>query len=240
MKRTLLLSLLLLTGMFAAIFMVNRAPVATKVLNHESISVHGTARRYRLVVPDVIPTPAPIVFAFHGVGETPEAMAEYCGWDALAAREGFLLVYPAAERGIWRTVEVDDEQLDEHADLRFFDVLLDHLSTRYPIDHRRVYLLGMSNGATFAQLVAGERRQQVAAIVAHSGPQQASVVPRSDAPPLMLLVGAEDSAQATIRQDAELTEAAGREVALVLIPRLEHAWSVAHNAQMWQFLEAAR
>jgi poly(3-hydroxybutyrate) depolymerase len=167
-------------------------------------------------------------------------MAEYCQWDALAAREGFVLVYPAAERGMWRTVGLDEQRLDEHPDIRYFDVLLDHLSTRYPIDHRRVYLLGMSNGGMFAQLVASERPQQIAAVVSHSGPRPVDVVPQSDTPPLMLLVGAEDSAQATIRQDAETYQAAGREVEFIMISRLGHAWSVEHNAEMWRFLKATR
>jgi poly(3-hydroxybutyrate) depolymerase len=240
MKRIALPSLLLLAGVIAVIFMINRAPVAAEVLTHESIVANGTTRQYRLVVPEKLVTPAPVVFAFHGTGETPEAMAEYCQWDALAAREGFVLVYPAAERGMWRTVGLDEQRLDEHPDIRYFDVLLDHLSTRYPIDHRRVYLLGMSNGGMFAQLVASERPQQIAAVVSHSGPRPVDVVPQSDTPPLMLLVGAEDSAQATIRQDAETYQAAGREVEFIMISRLGHAWSVEHNAEMWRFLKATR
>ncbi len=47
--------------------------------------------------------------------------------------------------------------------------LLTHLMREYGTDSDRIYLMGMSNGASFVQLLATARNHQIAAIVAHSG-----------------------------------------------------------------------
>ena len=92
-------------------------------------------------------------------------MAAYSGLDRLAAEKGFVLVYPVARNHMWATMDIDPRNLDRNPDVRFFDQLLGHLGNRFRLDPNRIYLVGMSNGASFAQLLASAR-PGVAAVVA--------------------------------------------------------------------------
>ena len=209
---------------------------SSNVLPDEQIAVGKATRSYRFVIPRRLPKPTPVVFAFHGVGDSPENMARYTKLDRLAAREGFLLVYPAARKGMWATMEVDERPLDANPDIQFFDELLEHLSKQFDIDSSRVYVVGMSNGASFVQLLTAARPDMIAAAAAHSGPD-----PREDRssvgrPPIMLIVGDEDFAHFAMQSDAKRYRAGGRIVEFISIPGLGHAWSAKHNAQIWRFL----
>ena len=214
--------------------------IVVQILPDQSIAVDESVRRYRLVIPHSLPADnVPIVFAFHGVGDSPEAMAKYSGLDQVAVENGFLLVYPAARRAMWTTVNVDAQNLDYNPDIRFFDRLLEHLAGRYQIDPNRVYLVGMSNGATFAQLVAFAR-PDVAAVVAHSGPMPRDLQSATGRFPILLLVGTNDFAADAMRSDSAEYRNGKHSVGFVAISGLGHEWSLRHNAEIWRFLSSHR
>jgi poly(3-hydroxybutyrate) depolymerase len=211
-------------------------PVAVDILVDQSITVDGSVRRFRLVVPHSLPSDGiPVVFAFHGIGDSAETMAAYSKLDHLAAENGFLLVYPAAVRSTWATVGIDADDLGRNVDLRFFDALLGHLFQRFEIDPDRVYLVGMSNGASFAQLVAFAR-PSVAAVVAHSGTKPRELSTAQDPFPVLLIVGADDSAADAMRSSVDEYLDNGHAAELISIPGLDHEWSARHNSEMWEFL----
>lgn len=209
---------------------------SSKAFPDEQITVGKAARSYRLVVPRRLSKQAPVVFAFHGVGDSPENMARYTKLNRLAAREGFLLVYPEARKGMWATMEVDERPLDANLDIQFFDELLKHLSKQFEIDSSRVYVVGMSNGASFAQLLTIARPDKIAAAAAHSGPDPREERSSVGGPPIMLIVGDEDFAHFAMQSDAKRYRAGGRLVEFISIPGLGHAWSAKHNWQIWRFL----
>jgi polyhydroxybutyrate depolymerase len=60
----------------------------------------------------------------------------------------------------------------EDQDLRFFDAMLAWLATNACIDERHVFVLGYSNGARFAYVVACERGDRIAAVAIVSGSMQ--------------------------------------------------------------------
>ena len=222
-----------------AVLALREPPLAADVYPAESLHVGKTRREFRLVVPHDVSTPTPVVFAFHGLGDSTESMAEYSNLDRLAAQHGFILVYPAGQNAMWTThVDLDDSSINW--DVAFFDWVLDHLSGKYQIDRRRVYVVGMSNGAAFVHVMMAIRSGTVTAFVAHSG----SKPPRLPAPhfqrPIMLIAGEEDGAALTSKQDAEEYQRNGHKVQLVLVPHLGHEWSAAHNESMWQFLSQYR
>ena len=168
------------------------------VYPREEIEVGGGKRTFRLVVPHGVKDgPAPVVFAFHGVGDAPDAMPKYTDLDRLACEHRFVLVYPVANSRMWRT-EGPVASTAENPDLQFFDALLQHVKQRQQIDDERVYLMGMSNGASFAQLLAFQRSDEIAAVVAHSGSLPKEL--RSKKPtrpfPILLVVGANDTVEA--------------------------------------------
>jgi poly(3-hydroxybutyrate) depolymerase len=210
--------------------------IAAQILPDQSIAVDESVRRFRFVIPHSLPAnKVPIVFAFHGIGDSPERMAEYSAFDRLAADNGFILVYPAARRAMWATVNVDADNLDDNPDIRFFDCLLEYLAGRFRIDPSRVSLVGMSNGATFAQLLAFAR-PNVTAVVAHSGPMPRDLQPAANRFPVLLLVGTNDSAADAMRSDAAEYRQNGHLVEFVAIPGLGHEWSASHNDEIWRFL----
>lgn len=200
------------------------------------LHVDGGPRTYRLVLHRRESRPRPVVVAFHGTGDSPEAMVEYTGLDRLAARHGFLLVVPSGRGRTWRTVDVGD--LDEHADVRFFDRIVADLSRRYEVDRERVYVVGMSDGGRFAQLLAAARPRTVAAVVAHSASRPAALdgLESERHVPIMLVVGADDPAVGAVRADVDDYRAAGGVVEFIEVPGLGHEWSTRHNDAMWRFL----
>jgi polyhydroxybutyrate depolymerase len=133
------------------------------------ISVGGVARTYRIHVP---PTwdrakPVGVLFVFHGAGGDPESMVP-TGFEILAAETPTLVVYPSAPERVKR-YEVDPPAGRPSADVLFVDVLLHRLRERFPVDARRVYATGFSNGAALCYRLAAERPRVFAAIAPVAG-----------------------------------------------------------------------
>jgi poly(3-hydroxybutyrate) depolymerase len=162
-------------------------------------------------------------------------MSDYSGLDGLATECGFILVYPAARKSMWATVNLDATNFDANPDIRFFDRLLEHLESRVRIDGKRIYLVGMSNGASFAQLVA-HARPHVAAVVAHSGVKPRELGPAPRPFPILLVVGTRDAAADTIKSDAAEYRSLGHHAEFISIPEWGHEWSTQYNSAIWQFL----
>jgi dienelactone hydrolase len=93
----------------------------------------------------------------------------------------------------------------------------------------------MSNGASFAQLVAFVRAN-VAAVVACSGPKP-DKLPSAIRPfPILFLAGEDDHEVNGIRSDATKYRDEGHAVELIVVSGLGHQWSIAHNGAIWDFL----
>jgi len=205
-------------------------------VRESQLVVDDTTRNFRIVIPHRIIRPTPVVFAFHGIGDSTDSMANYSGLDRIAAQNGFILVYPAASNSMWATINIDLSNLDTNPDVQFFDRLLDHLNSVHEIDRDRIYLMGMSNGASFAQILATARSDVVAALVAHSGSRLKGLAECDRSLPIMLVVGANDSVCSMMESDAEQYRLVGHTVEYISVPRLAHEWSTHHNSDMWRFL----
>lgn len=213
------------------------SPEPTEIYPAEHIAVDGVTRTYRLVIPRRLAAgKVPAVFAFHGIGDSPAGMAAYSQLDRLAAQHQFILAYPAARKYMWDTTHTALEDLDVNPDIRFFDRLLDDLSDRYPIDLDRVYVVGMSNGATFVQVLAFVRSKQIAAVAAHSGPKPKELQRARRAFPVLLVAGEEDFAVHAMRSDWRHYRRNRHAAELIAVKGLGHAWSKPHNVAIWTFL----
>ena len=120
----------------------------------------GRRRCYLLYVPDSYhpDQPAPLVISIHGFVQWPAHQARLSGWNQLADREGFLVVYPRGS-GFplrWNAQPIVSAPEKSLVDVRFFADLIDQLSGSYQIDPRRIYVNGMSNGGGMANLLACE------------------------------------------------------------------------------------
>ena len=120
--------------------------------------------------------PLPVVLNFHGGGGNAPAQQQYARMDGLADAEGFLAVYPNG------TGRMSDRLLTWNAgtccaysvvnkidDVGFTLALLADLEARQPVDRRRVYATGLSNGAMMAWRLAAEASAAIAAIAPVAG-----------------------------------------------------------------------
>ena len=205
------------------------------------VRVNLRTREFRLVVPATIDpaTAVPVVFAFHGMGDTVDSMAKYTELDRLAEKEKFILVYPVGTKKQWRITP------DAAAnDLDFFDLLYERLGEQYNIDRNRVYAVGISNGAFFVNLLAAERSDKVAAIVSHSGGiglvgERQPKVSRKYA--VMIVHGVADDVISieTAWDSRDLYKKWGFPVEYVELPKLGHEWALKEgiNAKIWKFFQ---
>lgn len=142
-----------------------------------TIRVDGRDRSYVLDVPPLHRTaPLPLVFVFHGGGGNAQSIRQQTHMSDLASSKRFIAVYPNG------TGRFDDRMLTWNTgsccgyahranvdDVAFIRALLDSLERAYPIDHRRVYAAGLSNGGMMAYLMGCALSDRFAAIAPVSG-----------------------------------------------------------------------
>jgi len=147
--------------------------------------------------------PAPIVFFFHGAGGSADQAASTYGWVEKAQKERFFLVFPeglGARPGapasfllnprIWRDERGTIPSLV--SDVHFFSTLLDKLETVLPIDQRRVYVTGFSNGAAMTFTLGAHFADRIAAIAPVSSQSFAAIDTLARPLPVYYLVGTAD------------------------------------------------
>lgn len=142
-----------------------------------SLTHEGRPRRFLVHVPKGHDgqRPLPVVLGFHGGGGRGESFRTLSWLNEAADRHGFLVVYPQGS-GRWRNVltfnagrccgYAMEQQVD---DVGFVRALLDELPRLYPVDARRVYATGMSNGAMLCYRLACELSDRIAAIAPVAG-----------------------------------------------------------------------
>ncbi len=112
-------------------------------------------------------TPAPLVIVLHGGGGTGAGTVKLTGFNAIADREGFIVVYPDGIDRHWndgRGVEWYRAHTQDIDDLGFISALIDELSAKLNIDSKRVYATGISNGGMMSYRLGCELSQRIAAI----------------------------------------------------------------------------
>jgi polyhydroxybutyrate depolymerase len=130
--------------------------------------VDGLTRRAIVFAPTQFPAPAPLLFVFHGAGDTadnftgvgfqsawPDAIVVYM--DGLGRRPG--------QGGAFQTADTTSRNRDLH----FFDMALADLRTKFRVDNARIYATGFSNGAKFAYLLWATRPSTFAAFAPVAG-----------------------------------------------------------------------
>lgn len=149
-------------------------------VNPRAVELDGTDREYLVYVPERRAADrVPVVFMFHGSSGTGQQFLNSSGWREQADREGFVAVFPTGLRYLvlesgrrvtkWNDFTLADEIEGEPADdVGFVDLILADLQAELPIDTRRIYASGFSNGASFAARLSVDR-STVFAAAAYSG-----------------------------------------------------------------------
>jgi polyhydroxybutyrate depolymerase len=130
-----------------------------------SLYVNGAVRTARVRLPATLSGPkAPLVLALHGSDGSARGLEQLTGYDAVADREGFFVAYADGlpiDLGAgfvaqsWNSGECCEPATSAQVDdVGFLTALIEDLQRRYPVDPDRTFVVGHSNGAIMAQLLA--------------------------------------------------------------------------------------
>lgn len=135
----------------------------TFTLNHQE-----QKRYYKLYLPKNYNPQKnyPVIFAFHGGGGNMEIQSSerYYKLPSLADREGIVLVFPnghspfaSGKFATWNAGACCAEARDQKSDdVGFVREIFTALKAQVPLDSKRVYAIGMSNGAMLSYRLACE------------------------------------------------------------------------------------
>jgi polyhydroxybutyrate depolymerase len=137
-------------------------------------------RGYRLYVPSNLPDgQVPLLLALHGGYGNSEYFQNALKMDRIADKYGFIVAYPNGTEGkiwlmknkrMWNSGHccgiAAKESID---DVSFLANVIIDVKANYPIDPKRVYITGHSNGAMMSYRFVCERPDMVAAMVGISG-----------------------------------------------------------------------
>ena len=133
----------------------------------ETVVSNDLVRSYHIHLPSNydVSSAFPLLIALHGRLGTGKKMIKQTGFNGIADREGFIVVYPEGFKRGWADgrgiTHADKKGVD---DVAFIDKLIKVFQARFFIDHTRIYVAGYSNGGFMAQRLAIERSHQFAAI----------------------------------------------------------------------------
>ncbi|MDP3795339.1 MAG: PHB depolymerase family esterase [bacterium] len=158
----------------------------------QSLIVDGRTRTYLLRIPQGYSTQQryPLVAVFHGGGGSGEKIAAQTGFAAKADQEGFIAVFPDGVRHNWNdgrdTTDAYKQGVD---DIAFVRALIARLSGEFPVDPKRIYAAGVSNGGIFSHRLACEMADVFAAVGPVVGPIATKLAPRCNPSGPVALVG---------------------------------------------------
>lgn len=138
----------------------------------------GHEREYLLHLPSQMRPhePVPLLISLHEVGSDAASHRRQTGFDGLAEISHFAVAYPQAWRAkprrprAWNTGDCcGDAGAQGIDDVDFVRAMLDEIAASTAIDRKRMYAVGMGNGAMLAHRLAIELPTHIAAIAAVAG-----------------------------------------------------------------------
>jgi polyhydroxybutyrate depolymerase len=168
-----------------------------------TITVDGLQRDYRLHVPPAAASgqPLPLVLNLHGATQNAQLEEITSDMDPNADANGYLVAYPDGTRIAkvltpdpvaknaqygWNAGMCCGLPVTKHVnDVGFLLKVISDIAARTPVDLRRVYMTGISNGGMMAYAMAAEASSHVAAISSVSGQVEIPVIHPSRPVPTM-------------------------------------------------------
>lgn len=153
-------------------------PKATASVSQEAGWTHGVAlgpagaRRYALFRSPGAAEQMPLLVMLHGCGQDAEGFARSTRMNTLAARAGFMVLYPEQDRlanpqGCWNWFDTrSGRALNEVA---LILRAIDQVCLLHGADSSRVAIAGLSAGASMAALVVTRHPGRFKAVAMHSG-----------------------------------------------------------------------
>ncbi len=115
-----------------------------------TLDIGGRERSYRVFVPTGLVGPAPYVVAMTGLSMTGDP-ENYMHWRALAQRKHFIVLQPRGYGASWNAGVCCGPAVREGVDDRAaLTAMIASASHVYPLNTKRLYLVGFSNGGMMA------------------------------------------------------------------------------------------
>lgn len=165
-----------------------------------TITVDGRARTYHVYRPagGLPAAGAPLVVMLHGGFGSGSEAERYYGWDAQADRDGFVVAYPDGLNHAWNVGggccgKPAQQGVD---DVAFVVAMVAAIEQGLPIDPRRVYVTGISNGGMLAYRLACDT-----SLFAAAGPDSATLLGSCPSPHPLSVIHLHGTADTRIRYD---------------------------------------
>jgi polyhydroxybutyrate depolymerase len=131
----------------------------------------GTTRSYTVFVPNTLPAgPRPVLVVLHHYSGTGAIVESAFGFDAGAAVNGALVVYPEGVNRSWNSGTCCGTARDTAVDdTGFLDAVISDVEARHTVDALRIAMGGFSNGGAEAYRYACERSDRVKTFFVGSG-----------------------------------------------------------------------
>lgn len=179
----------------------NRVAISGCMLppSHE-MEYDGEHRFYDVRLPENYTgtSPLPLLLVLHGGGGSASRAEKITGWTKVGSEAGFIVVYPEGVDSYWndgRKTEYSRAARNNVDDVGYVDEVISIVAKHYPVDHKRIFITGVSNGGIMALRYAAERPEKVAAVAAVSAQlpdSLASVDHPNFSVPAMFVFGTED------------------------------------------------
>ena len=180
--------------------------------------------------------PTALVFVLHGGGGSAEVMPVFTGFNAIADRDNFIVVYPDGVENHWndaREPKIYSTHIENTDDTGFISSLIDVLAVNLNIDMKRVFVTGISNGGMMSHRLACELSDRIAAIapVASSIPvNMADIWNPSRAVSILIINGTDDPLVPWQGGDIQLGEMSLGNV--ISVDRTVQFWNTKNGCQM--------
>ncbi len=144
-----------------------------------NLTVQGERRSIVLVVPTNAGSNPPLLLLFHGTNGDGAGVMTEANAQALANSAGVIVAAPssrwighgdwdhATEETYWETAPNTD--INNNQDIVLTRAIMVEAQRAYGVDPARIYAMGHSNGAFFAQFIAVLLRDRIAAFTENSG-----------------------------------------------------------------------
>lgn len=173
----------------------------------QSLTFDGRTRTWGIRLPagyDASQT-HPLIFVLHGGVGTATQVEQSTGFDAIADREGAIVVYPngiavnesatnpLVRAQTWNAGACCANAMEQNVDdVGFLTAAIDRVLADTCVDSSRVFFTGMSNGAMMSHRMACERADRIAAIAPVAGSLQIPTCTPSRPVPLFAVHGSLD------------------------------------------------
>ncbi len=165
---------------------VTEDPVRDLHMDYHYEEIDGWNREWYTYVPESVKyapdKKVPLVLAMHGFTCSGEIYAGNSGWNRVADRYGFIVVFPSAlhahvnmpDCGLmpdWAPLAAWNifEESDRPDELSYFNQMLDRTIAQYPVDEDRVFATGHSWGSLMTEMLALGMTDRLAGVAPCSG-----------------------------------------------------------------------